>query len=545
MLRVNQIKLKYNHSDKDLTKVVHKALNLSKNDNCEYRIFKKSIDARHKPEIMAVYSVDILSVKHDGKVQEESRVLKKCKNKNVVQVKEYLYTFPVKRDVNIELKEEDRPVIIGFGPAGMFVALKLAQAGLRPIVYERGKCIDERKISVDTFWQGGKLDTECNVQFGEGGAGTFSDGKLNTMIKDPTGRIREVLKTFVEYGADSSIMYINKPHIGTDVLSEVVKNIRNKIISLGGEVIFNSRLDDIVIHDGQLHELVIHNVLTNENTTRKCHNVCLAIGHSARDTFYMLNKNGFDMQSKPFAVGMRLEHPQEFIDYNAYAGANYKLPAADYKVTYQTSKQRGVYSFCMCPGGYVVNASSENERIAVNGMSYSGRDGKNANSAIIVTVTKEDFGDGIFAGVEFQRKLESYAYREGNGSIPVQLLSDFKLNRMSTGFGKVIPQIKGKYQFGDMNNVLPISVADAIKEAVGGFAEKIKGFDMEDAVFSGVESRTSSPVRISRDDMLEATVKGVFPCGEGAGYAGGITSAAVDGIKVAEKMAQKIIADKI
>ena len=347
MLRVNQIKLKYNHSDKDLTKVVHKALNLSKNDNCEYRIFKKSIDARHKPEIMAVYSVDILSVKHDGKVQEESRVLKKCKNKNVVQVKEYLYTFPVKRDVNIELKEEDRPVIIGFGPAGMFVALKLAQAGLRPIVYERGKCVDERKISVDTFWQGGKLDTECNVQFGEGGAGTFSDGKLNTMIKDPTGRIREVLKTFVEYGADSSIMYINKPHIGTDVLSEVVKNIRNKIISLGGEVIFNSRLDDIVIHDGQLHELVIHNVLTNENTTRKCHNVCLAIGHSARDTFYMLNKNGFDMQSKPFAVGMRLEHPQEFIDYNAYVGANYKLPAADYKVTYQTSKQRGVYSFCM------------------------------------------------------------------------------------------------------------------------------------------------------------------------------------------------------
>ncbi len=545
MLRVNQIKLKYNHSDKDLTKAVYKALNLSKNDECEYKIFKKSIDARHKPEIMAVYSVDILSVKHDGKVQDENRLLKKCRNKNVVQVKEYLYTFPVKRDVNIELKEEDRPVIIGFGPAGMFTALKLAQAGLRPVVYERGKCVDERKVSVDTFWNGGKLDTECNVQFGEGGAGTFSDGKLNTMTKDPTGRIREVLKTFVEYGADSSIMYINKPHIGTDVLSEVVKNIRNEIISLGGEVIFNSRLDDVVVHDGKLCEIVIHNVLTNENTTRKCHNVCLAIGHSARDTFYMLNKNGFDMQSKPFAVGMRLEHPQEFIDYNAYAGANYKLPSADYKVTYQTSKQRGVYSFCMCPGGYVVNASSENERIAVNGMSYSGRDGKNANSAIIVTVTQEDFGEGVLAGVEFQRKLEEYAYREGKGLIPVQLLSDFKLNRMSTGFGKVTPQIKGKYQFGNMNNVLPISVADAIKEALGGFSEKIKGFDMEDAVFSGVESRTSSPVRIARNDMLEVTIRGVFPCGEGAGYAGGITSAGVDGIKVAEKMAQKIIADKI
>lgn len=545
MLRINQIKLKYNHSDKDLTKAVYKALNLSKNEECEYKIVKKSIDARHKPEIMAVYSVDIISVVRDKKVLEESKLLKKCKNKNVMQVSENLYTFPVKSNANIELKEEDRPVIIGFGPAGMFTALKLAQAGLRPIVYERGKSVDERKISVDTFWNGGRLDTESNVQFGEGGAGTFSDGKLNTMIKDPTGRIKEVLKTFVEYGADSSIMYINKPHIGTDVLSEVVKNIRNKIISLGGEVVFNSRLDDIIVSNGKLEKVVIHNTQTKENITRKCKNMCLAIGHSARDTFYMLNKNGFGMQSKPFAVGMRIEHPQSFIDYNAYAGANYKLPPADYKVTYQTSKQRGVYSFCMCPGGYVVNASSENEKIAVNGMSYSGRDGKNANSAIIVTVTNEDFGEGVLAGVEFQRKLEACAYREGNGSIPVQLLSDFKLNKMSTGFGQVIPQIKGKYQFGNMNNVLPVSVADAIKEAVVGFSEKIKGFDMEDAVFSGVESRTSSPIRITRNDMLEATVNGVFPCGEGAGYAGGITSAGVDGIKVAEKMAQKILDDKI
>ena len=318
--------------------------------------------------------------------------------------------------------------------------------------------------------------------------------------------------------------------------------MREEIIRLGGEVVFNSRLDDITVDNGKITNVVIKNTKTGSVITRPCKNVCLSIGHSARDTFYMLKDRGFNMQAKSFAVGMRLEHPQEFINYNAYMGAPYRLPAADYKVTYQTQSGRGVYSFCMCPGGYVVNASSENGMTAVNGMSYSGRDGKNANSAIIVTVTPNDFGEGVLAGVEYQRRLEKHAYREGQGNIPVQLVSDFKLNRVSTGFGKVVPQIKGKYTFGNMNNVLGVKLCEAIKEAMAGFDHKIKGFDMEDAVFSGVESRTSSPVRIVRNELLESDISGVFPCGEGAGYAGGITSAAVDGIKVAEKIAQKISA---
>lgn len=571
MLRVNQIKLKYNHSDHELDRAVHKALRLAKNEICEYAIFKKSIDSRHKPDIYAVYSVDITDVyvadknKHkdgsisDGKISERISasekstlnnrqrkisgdiIIKRAKNKNIVKVKDIRYEFPVTK-IQKDIKEEDRPVVIGFGPAGMFAALKLARAGFRPVVYERGQSIADRKKTVDIFWNGGILDTESNVQFGEGGAGTFSDGKLNTVIKDPTGRIREVLRTFVEYGADGSIMYINKPHIGTDVLAVIVKNMREEIIRLGGEVVFNSRLDDITVDNGKITNVVIKNTKTGSVITRPCKNVCLSIGHSARDTFYMLKDRGFNMQAKSFAVGMRLEHPQEFINYNAYMGAPYRLPAADYKVTYQTQSGRGVYSFCMCPGGYVVNASSENGMTAVNGMSYSGRDGKNANSAIIVTVTPDDFGEGVLAGVEYQRRLEKHAYREGQGNIPVQLVSDFKLNRVSTGFGKVVPQIKGKYTFGNMNNVLGVKLCEAIKEAMAGFDHKIKGFDMEDAVFSGVESRTSSPVRIVRNELLESDISGVFPCGEGAGYAGGITSAAVDGIKVAEKIAQKISA---
>jgi hypothetical protein len=374
------------------------------------------------------------------------------------------------------------------------------------------------------------------VQFGEGGAGTFSDGKLNTGVKDPEGRIRDVLETFVKFGADSQILSSNKPHIGTDVLKTVVANIRNHIIELGGEIHFNSRVSDIAIENGRVVGLTVTDTAEGKTENIAASAACFAVGHSARDTFKMLHGKNLEMQPKPFAVGLRLEHPQELINRNAYGDCKYNMPAADYKVTYQTSRSRGVYSFCMCPGGYVVNASSENEGTAVNGMSYSGRDGVNANSAIIVTVTPDDFGKGVLDGVEFQRKLEKLAYREGNGNVPVQLVADFKNNRISSGFGSVIPQIKGKYRFGNLNNCLPSYVSEAIKEGMGGFDRYIRGFDMEDAVFAGVETRTSSPVKILRDEHFNSSVKGLFPCGEGAGYAGGITSAAVDGVRTAEKI---------
>jgi hypothetical protein len=531
MIKINQIHMKPNHTEADLRKAVLKLLRLSENDNCKIKIEKRSIDARKKPDILYIYSVSVSNLKTD-----EKKLVKKLKNKNIVVASEHKYIFPLS-GLNAP-KEEDRPVIIGFGPAGMFATLKLAEAGLRPIVYERGQSVEERQKTVESFWNTGALNTESNVQFGEGGAGTFSDGKLNTMIKDPTGRIREVLRVFVEHGADEKILYINKPHIGTDVLAKVVKNIREKILSLGGEIHFNTKMEELITDNGRLCAVRIKNLLTGNENVHTCNYVCLAIGHSARDTFKAVYNAGCEMQPKAFAVGVRMEHPQEFINYNAYGDCGYNLPAADYKVTYQTEKNRGVYSFCMCPGGYVVNASSEKERIAVNGMSYSGRNGKNANSAIIVTVTPDDFGNGIFDGIHFQQKLENSAYIHGNGKIPVQLYGDFCRQRVSYGFGEVTPCIKGGYSFADLNQVLPEFISEALKSGIAGFSHSIKGFDMEEAVLSGVESRTSSPVRIIRNDALQSeAVRGLFPCGEGAGYAGGITSAAVDGIKVAEQIA--------
>ena len=376
------------------------------------------------------------------------------------------------------------------------------------------------------------------MQFGEGGAGTFSDGKLNTQISDTFGRIRYVLQSFVKFGASEEILYANKPHIGTDVLAVVIKNIRQHITALGGEVNFGSCLKKIEIKDGKVCGVVISD--KDGEYARKCSKVCLAIGHSSRDTFEYLHSENIDMEPKPFAVGVRIEHPQEMINYNAYADAAYELPAADYKVTYKTKntdKERGVYSFCMCPGGYVVNASSENGRTCVNGMSYSGRDSRNANSAIIVTVGPDDFGHGVLDGIKFQRQLEANAYAEGNGKVPVQLFGDFEKNITTTELGEVEPCIKGEYTFANLKNVLPSYVADSVVEGVHGFSRFIHDFDRKDAVLSGVESRTSSPVRIVRNDELVSTsVCGLYPCGEGAGYAGGITSAAVDGVKVAEYM---------
>ena len=482
-------------------------------------------------------------VSKNGVNMELKKLLKK-KNNNILYTQKNIYEFPVRISKGSEISEEKRPVIIGFGPAGMFAALKLSEAGLRPVVYERGDKVEIRQQKVNSFWGGGELDTESNVQFGEGGAGTFSDGKLNTVIKDPTGRIRNVLETFVRFGADADILCSNKPHIGTDVLAVVVKNIREYCESLGAQILFRHRLEDIELEAGGIRTVTVYDMAEDKRITRKCENVCLAIGHSARDTFEMLNSKKIIMEPKAFAVGLRIMHPQEFINNNAYGGCTYDLPAADYKVTYKsvsTGKERGVYSFCMCPGGYVVNASSEKGMLAVNGMSYSGRESSNANSAMIVTVTPEDYGNGTLDGMKFQRILEKNAYKAGEGKIPVQLLGDFKRNVPSTTLGAVTPCIKGEYKLANVRQILPDYIAGALSEGVTGCDRYIKGFDMDEALFAGVESRTSSPVRITRnDELVSSGCTGLYPCGEGAGYAGGITSAAVDGIKVAEKIAEQL-----
>lgn len=539
VLRVNQIKIPINVSEKTsnqeqiakIEKKLRKIFNMTPQDYIKYECVKKSVDSRHKPELYYVYSVEISEIHIKGKVQNLEKLAQRHAKDNAIFKKVNKYEFPA-GNVN----KSDRPVIIGFGPAGMFAALELSRAGMTPIVFERGESVENRQKRVSGFWNGDELNEESNVQFGEGGAGTFSDGKLNSVIKDPTGMVRHVLETFAEFGADSSITYDSKPHIGTDVLAVVVKNIRQEILRLGGEIHFNHKMTDVFVENGKVTGI---EVVDNESGVKKnvkCSKLCLSIGHSARDTFYMLGRKNIYMEPKPFAVGLRIQHPQSFIDENAYGNCSSFLPAASYKVTHQT-ETRGVYSFCMCPGGYVVNASSEKESLAVNGMSYSDRGSLNANSAMVVTVSMEDFGKGVFDGIEFQRKMERLAYREGKGNIPVQLFKDFETSEVSSGFGRVEPCIKGGYSFGNLRNVLPEFVSTALVTGIHGCSRYIKGFDMEDALLAGVESRTSSPVKIKRDDNLNSVnVKGIYPCGEGAGYAGGITSAAVDGIRVAEKI---------
>lgn len=497
---------------------------------------------------MDIYNYDrLFSTKNFNINKSQKGVLCSIKNAVYTEIIDYIFPYTTQNNqshasqnilMSSSIHEKERPVIIGFGPAGMYAALMLAKAGLKPIVYERGEAVAERKKAVQQFWNTGILDEDSNVQFGEGGAGTFSDGKLNTGIKDTSGRIREILKIFVQFGASEEILYQNKPHIGTDVLERIVAGIRNKIIEFGGDVYFNSKLSGLIVKKGVLHGIYIQDTKTQQVREQSCSRVCLAIGHSARDTLEMLNNAGCAMNPKSFAVGVRIEHPQSFINYNAYGNCVYKLPAADYKLTYQTKSGRGVYSFCMCPGGYVVNASSEQGGTAVNGMSYSGRNSANANSALIVTVTPNDFGANPLDGVFFQRQMEQLAYQYGQKNIPIQLLGDFKENRVSTGIGLVVPCIKGSYTMSNLNPILPKFVSDSLKEAIEYYDTKIKGFNMNDAILSGIESRTSSPVKWIRDEHGMSTIKGLYPCGEGAGYAGGIISAAVDGIKTAEKMAQ-------
>lgn len=542
MLRINQIKILIKDvitltKEQELDLLTKKASKKLKGTPItKLQIVKKSIDARDKNQLTYIYSVDV-------NCDDESKILKKIHDNNIMLTNNGIYQFPYEK-VNYD---GPSPVVVGAGPAGYFCGLYLARAGFKPIIIERGKSVAMRKQDVDAFWKGDKpIHPSSNVSFGEGGAGTFSDGKLNTGIKDPKHRIDAVLNDFVLFGANQDITYLNKPHIGTDVLCNIMENMRKEIIRLGGEIRFETTFVDYNQSNNALSITLLNNDETY-NIDTNC--LILALGHSARDTFRMLATHKLPMEQKAFAIGVRIEHKQSMINESQYGTSEEakKLPAADYKMTYRTSKGRSVYSFCMCPGGFVVNASSNTNQAVVNGMSNSGRDEDNANSAIVVNVTPEDYlaegflEDDVLAGVKFQELYEKKAYDEGNGVIPVQLFKDFEANIKTSEIAGIKPNIKGKYTLSNLNNCLPVYVKNAIIEGVHAYANKLHGFDNPEAVLSGIESRTSSPVRILRDDLFMSSVPGIFPCGEGAGYAGGITSAAVDGIKVAEAVAQYIL----
>ncbi len=542
MLRINQIKISIKDildltREQEIALLSKKASKILKGSKIQaLTIIKKSIDARDKQNLLYIYSVDVIC-------EDEKNILKKVHNKDIMLTNSKKYQFPFHCTNSKSLS----PVIIGAGPAGYFCGLYLARAGFKPIIIERGKTVEERMLDVEAFWSGKKpINPSSNVSFGEGGAGTFSDGKLNTGIKDKNNRIEAVLSDFVSFGASEDITYLNKPHIGTDVLCTVMSNMRNEIIRLGGEIQFQTTFVDYKRTSDSIKICLESN---NERYTYDTNALILAVGHSARDTFHMLNNNKLSMEQKAFALGVRIEHKQAMINESQYGTSieAKKLPAADYKMTYRSSEGRSVYSFCMCPGGFVVNASSNDEQAVVNGMSNHGRNEENANSAIVVNVTPDDFcaegfdANDVLAGVKFQEKYEKLAFLEGKGCIPVQLFKDFEANKTSTSISDIQPNIKGKYRLSNLKNCLPAYVNNAIIEAVHAYAKKLHGFDKPEAVLSGIESRTSSPVRIIRNEQFMSDTIGIFPCGEGAGYAGGITSAAVDGIKVAEAVAQYLI----
>ncbi len=536
MIRIQQLKLPITHTQRELERKVQRELGLRRDETVSIKIRKRSIDARKKPELYFNYVIDCHAA-------DEEKLLKRINKKHIISVSEKAYQFPACGKEVLQ----DRPVVVGAGPGGLFCALLLAEHGYRPILLEQGMDVDSRIQDVERFWKEGLLQKRSNVQFGEGGAGTFSDGKLNTLVKDKDGRNGEVLRRFVEAGADPSILYENKPHIGTDVLVRVVKNLRKEIERLGGSVRFQTQVTGFLQKGGQLTGL-----LTDKGETLPCSVAVFAIGHSARDTFQMLYDNGLTMEAKEFAAGFRVEHRQKDINLAQYGVEDaHPLQAASYKLTAQTKCGRGVYSFCMCPGGYVVNASSEEGRLAVNGMSYSGRDGVNSNSAIIVAVRKSDFAsEHPLSGIAFQRSLEEAAYQAGGGRIPVQRLGEMRRrfwqlqeenetiepdNKKPT----LEPMTKGAYAYADLTKILPHEMTQAFLEGMEQFSHVIAGFGDDETLVSAVESRTSSPVRIVRDKSFQSNINGIYPCGEGAGYAGGITSAAMDGIRIAEAIAVK------
>lgn len=535
MIRILQLKLPIGHTKEELEQKLAKALKLKgdlfQKQGADYQIRKRSIDARKKNEVYYVYTIDVT-------LKKEQQVLKKVDNKNIMLTNEEIYQIPVPGNRPLA----HPPVVAGCGPAGLFCGLILAEAGYRPLILERGMDVRRRKEAVDRFWQTGILDSSSNVQFGEGGAGAFSDGKLNTLVKDVKGRSRKVLETFVAMGAPEEILYDAKPHVGTDILIEVVESLRKRIRLLGGEVRFETCLTGFQWADGGA-ERSLAGLYCMQGGTRiliPAQAAVLAIGHSARDTFELLLQEGFPMEAKSFAVGFRVEHPQKMISGIQYGAACAdKLPPAPYKVAANLDNGRGVYSFCMCPGGYVVNASSEPGGLAVNGMSYSGRGSGNANSAIIVSVTPKDFGgEGPLAGVDFQRRMERRAFALAEGRIPQQLLGDFAAGICSRAYGEFESRTKGERAFALLHTLFPEEIGASFLAGMHRFARALPGFDRADCIVSGAESRTSSPVRIRRNEGLEAA-GGVYPCGEGAGYAGGIMSAAMDGMKVAEAIIAK------
>lgn len=540
MLRINQLKLPPSVQGEQLYQALYKkagkVLGCEQGAIEQLQILKCSIDARKKPDIVYSYTVD---VQLRGK---EDSYLKRVKDKNQVQkITPQVYTFPQAGEEHLS----HRPVIVGTGPCGLFAGYMLALHGYRPILLERGADVENRQQDVEQFWKTGVLKPESNVQFGEGGAGTFSDGKLNTLVKDKYGRGREVLRIFVEAGAPEHILYDAKPHIGTDILTDVVKHIREAIQTHGGEIRFHSKVTDLYMENGRITGVCIND--TERLDTELC---VLAIGHSARDTYQMLQNRGIAMEAKSFAVGFRVEHPQRLIDNDQYGCPHEEggLPTAAYKVTAKTSTGRGVYSFCMCPGGYVVNASSEEGMVAVNGMSYSKRDGANANSAIIVSVSPEDYPDtSPLGGIAFQRALEKKAWELGQGKVPVETYGNFKKavtgepasNHGETFYENFQPCHKGEILEAPVHEILTPDMNQAFIEGMEHFDHILQGFANAKVLVSGIESRTSSPVRICRNEELQSEIRGLYPCGEGAGFAGGITSAAMDGLWVAEVIGAK------
>lgn len=527
MLRIVQLKLRPDHTRADLEQRICRKLKIAPQDLLGWQIARQSIDARKLPDIFYIYSVDV-------QVRSEKQILKKLRgDRNVSVCNPPCFRLPMTGTTQLTA----RPVIIGAGPAGLFCALALARAGYRPLVFERGEAVEERTKTVQAFWEGGVLNPNSNVQFGEGGAGTFSDGKLNTLVKDTTGRIRAVLEIFAQMGADESVVYQSHPHVGTDRLLHIVKNIREEIIARGGEVFFSHCLRDLSFEDqGTTAVLTIEDLKSDRCLTVRTQAAVLALGHSARDTFELLYDRKLDLQAKAFAVGVRVQHPQKLIQENQY-GVNcpYEMEPASYKVTHRLADGGGVYSFCMCPGGYVVNASSEEGRLAINGMSYQDRGSACANSALIVTVSPDEFGHEPLDGIRFQRQLEEKAFQAGEGSIPTQRFEDFCHHRPSEQ--KLPGCFKGEYRMSELHAVFPKRITDAIEEGIRAFDRQIPGFASPDVLLSAVESRSSSPVRINRDEEGRSTSHPcLYPCGEGAGYAGGITSAAADGLLTAAKI---------